>query len=198
MTQADRVLSTPPINTSALPADPTRRRFLTVAAVGSMVGAGTLAAAAFTPNDAAWAVTVPSDAPSLELREAIRRLAAAHETLIGAHATNEEAEAMWMDWQAQHPQPSSKRGTRKWIKAGSTYHQSVTAPSWQALMAAETAFAEAQAAVASVPVADLADVRALAACSVIYDRIELARVNRAPIGIIVAQQYFQLGRAVQS
>jgi uncharacterized protein involved in exopolysaccharide biosynthesis len=52
MTQADSVLSTPPTNTSAidhpmtfLPVAPTRRRFLAVAAVASVVSAGTLAAA---------------------------------------------------------------------------------------------------------------------------------------------------------
>jgi hypothetical protein len=56
MAQADRVLSTPPTNT---PVDPTRRRFLTVAAIGSIVGAGSLAAAAMTPNDVPLAVTVP-------------------------------------------------------------------------------------------------------------------------------------------
>ena len=56
MTQADRVLSTPPTNT---PVDTTRRRFLTVAAVGSIVGAGTLAAAAMASTDVPQAVTVP-------------------------------------------------------------------------------------------------------------------------------------------
>src|SRR5450631_2036459 len=52
MTQADRVYITPPTNTSAIdqpmmfpPVDPTRRRFLAVAAVASVVSAGTLAAA---------------------------------------------------------------------------------------------------------------------------------------------------------
>jgi hypothetical protein len=48
MTQADSVLSTPPTNT---PVDTTRRRFLTVAAVGSIIGAGSLAAVAMTPSD---------------------------------------------------------------------------------------------------------------------------------------------------
>ncbi|WP_426533638.1 hypothetical protein [Bradyrhizobium sp. McL0615] len=81
MTQADRVHSTPPTNTSALPAYPTRRRFLTVAAIGSMVSAGTLAAAAFTPNDVPQAVTVPPASP--ELRAAIHRLDEAHAKLIG-------------------------------------------------------------------------------------------------------------------
>jgi hypothetical protein len=57
MTQADSVLSTPPTNTSAIdhpmmfpPRDPTRRRFLTIAAGASAVGAGSLAAAAMAPN----------------------------------------------------------------------------------------------------------------------------------------------------
>ncbi len=48
MTQADRVLSTPPTNT---PIDTTRRRFLTVVAVGRIIGAGSLAAAAMASND---------------------------------------------------------------------------------------------------------------------------------------------------
>jgi hypothetical protein len=60
MTQADSVLSTPPTN---MPVDTTRRRFLAVAAVGSFVGAGSLAAAAMAPG-VPQAVTIPP-APSL-------------------------------------------------------------------------------------------------------------------------------------
>jgi hypothetical protein len=41
------------------PRDPTRRRFLTVAAGASFVGAGSLAAAAMAANDVPQAVTVP-------------------------------------------------------------------------------------------------------------------------------------------
>jgi hypothetical protein len=54
MAQADCVLSTPPTNT---PVDPTRRRFLTVAAIGSIADAGSLAFAAAAPNDVPQAVT---------------------------------------------------------------------------------------------------------------------------------------------
>ena len=50
------MLSTPPTNT---PTDTTRRRFLAVAAVGSFVGAGSLAAAAIAPPNVPQAVTVP-------------------------------------------------------------------------------------------------------------------------------------------
>jgi hypothetical protein len=65
-------------------------------------------------------------------------------------------------------------------------------------MEAETAFVQAQDAVASVPIASAADVQALIACSVIYDEVELCRHNRAPIARAVAQEYFRLGKAVQA
>jgi hypothetical protein len=178
------------------PVDPTRRRFLIVAAVGSMVGAGSLAAAAFTPNDVPQAVTIPPASP--ELRAAIRRLMNAHTNLIAAQATNEEAEAIWSDWEAQNPSPASRKGRRRWIRRASVEREAIVATPWQALMTAETAFAVAQAAVASVPIAGTADVQAMAACSVIYDRVELARHNRAPIARVVAQELFRLGKAVLS
>jgi hypothetical protein len=111
MTQADSVLSTPPTNTSAIdhpmmfpPRDPTRRRFLTVAAVASVVSAG-------TPASVPQAVTVPQ--ASRALRDAIRALDHAHANLTIAQAANEEAEAMWNDWERQHPQATSKRGRRR-------------------------------------------------------------------------------------
>jgi hypothetical protein len=49
MIQADSVLSTPPTNTSALPVDPTRRRFINIAAGASIVSVGSLVAAAAVP-----------------------------------------------------------------------------------------------------------------------------------------------------
>jgi hypothetical protein len=68
MAQATRVFSTPPTTASAIdhpmmfpPRDPTRRRFLAVAAVASAVGAGSLAAAAVAPNvPQATTSTMPS------------------------------------------------------------------------------------------------------------------------------------------
>jgi hypothetical protein len=64
MTQADSVHSTPPTNTPAIdnpmlpPTDPTRRRFLAVAAVASAVSAGTLAAATAMDPSVPAAVTI--------------------------------------------------------------------------------------------------------------------------------------------
>jgi hypothetical protein len=87
MAKATRVFSTPPTNTSAIdhpmmfpPCDPTRRRFLAVAAVASVVSAGTLAAAAAMDPSVPGAVTVPNHArpdPIFEVIEAHREAAAA-------------------------------------------------------------------------------------------------------------------------
>jgi hypothetical protein len=49
MTQADSVHSTPPTNTSALPVEPTRRRFINIAAGASILSVGSLVAAAAVP-----------------------------------------------------------------------------------------------------------------------------------------------------
>jgi hypothetical protein len=80
MTQADRVLSTPPTNTSAIDHPmfpPSRRRFLTIAAGASFVGAGSLAAATMAPN-VPQAVTVPSIASSPALPDPVFGLIEAH------------------------------------------------------------------------------------------------------------------------
>jgi hypothetical protein len=61
MTQADSVLSTPPTNTSVLPVDPTRRRFINIAAGASIVSVGSLVAAAAVPNATPEASSAPVD-----------------------------------------------------------------------------------------------------------------------------------------
>jgi hypothetical protein len=73
MTQADSVLSTPPTNT---PVDTTRRRFLAVAAVVSVAGAGSLTAAATLAPEVPQAVTVPHVSPAL-------RAAILHDPVFG-------------------------------------------------------------------------------------------------------------------
>jgi hypothetical protein len=147
MAKADSVYITPPPNTSAIdrpimfpPRDPTRRRFLAVAAFASVAGAGSLAAAAMAPNDVPPAVTLPIGSPSHRLRAAIRQLAAAHETLIAAQADNEEADTMWMDWELQNPEPASKRGRRRWIRRAEVERHAMVAKPWEDLMTAEGVF----------------------------------------------------------
>jgi len=75
------------------PVDPTRRRFLAVAAVASAVGAGTLAAAARAPNDVPQAVTVPrrsSPDPVFGLIEAHRKAGCDHEAALVEQAHLEQ------------------------------------------------------------------------------------------------------------
>jgi hypothetical protein len=76
MTQADRVLSTPPTNTSATnppgPVDTTRRRFITIAAGASIISVGSLAAVAMPIS-----ATPVSDAPIDPIYAAIERHKAA-------------------------------------------------------------------------------------------------------------------------
>jgi hypothetical protein len=194
MTRADRVHSTPPTNT---PVNPTRRRFFAIAAVGSIVGAGSLAAAVMASPDIPAAVTAPSGNPSPALRAAIRQLAGMHEALIRAQADSDEAEGIWLDWVVQNPQPKSKRGIRKWIKRAGAYHDSVATRSWRALIDAESAFAKAQDDVAEAPIASNADLHTMVACSVMYDRVELARHNRAPLAVRVAGELFRTSVADQ-
>jgi hypothetical protein len=68
MTQADRVFSTPPTNTSAInPVDPTRRGFITLAAGASIISVGSLAAVAAMPMAAAAPAALALDAELIEL-----------------------------------------------------------------------------------------------------------------------------------
>jgi hypothetical protein len=96
MAKADSVLSTPPTNTSAIdqpmfpPVDPTRRRFLAVAAVASVVSAVTLAAATQAAK-VPQAVTTPQASPAL--RGAIRALGRAHTSLKIAQADRSPPES---------------------------------------------------------------------------------------------------------
>jgi len=68
-------------NSISVPVDPTRRRFLAVAAVASAVGSGTLAAAAAMDPSVPAAVTMPRPStpdPVFGLIEAHRKAHAAH------------------------------------------------------------------------------------------------------------------------
>jgi hypothetical protein len=142
------------------------------------------------------AVTVSQ--ASRALRDAIRALDHAHTSLMIAQAANEEAEAIWTDWEPQHPEPASKRGRRRWIRRANIERQALTSKPWQALMRAELVFATAQCEVALVPIiTGPADLHGMAVASAKYDRVELARGNRSPIGLMVATE-LALGSAVQS
>src|SRR5450631_1524328 len=103
MTQADSVYITPPTNTSAIdhpmmfpPRDPTRRRFLAVAAVASAAGACTLAAVAAMDPSVPAAVTMPRHSrpdPAFALIAGKRAADVAHCEAIDAQ---DEASSIWL------------------------------------------------------------------------------------------------------
>jgi hypothetical protein len=100
MAKATCVYITPPTNTSAIdhpmmfrPVDPTRRRFLAVAAVASVVSAGTLAAAAAMDPNVPQAVTMPRHSrpdPVFGLIEAHRKAGCDHEAALVEQARLEQ------------------------------------------------------------------------------------------------------------
>lgn len=196
MTRADRVRSTPPTST---PIDTRRRCFLSFAAGASVLAVSAVASLAQAPACSAPGGLQEDQTvalPNPELLAALSRLQASHSVLIRAQAANEEARAMWEDWEVQNPQPASKRDFRKWIRKGNAYHNAVIAESWRALITAEVAFIADQNAIAVAPITGPADVRVLAAASVIFDAVELCCTNRAPIARSVAGEVARLGKVV--
>jgi hypothetical protein len=112
MTRADRVLSTPPTNTSATnparPVDPTRRGFITLAAGASVASVGTLAVAAAMPAVA----PDPDDAELIELgarlEPLVERYYAARKpwarSMVAAHAERDQRFGPPEGW-GYHPTP---------------------------------------------------------------------------------------------
>jgi hypothetical protein len=187
MTQADRVLSTPRLTASKTnpPLDQARRRFLAVAAGASVAGVGSLAVAAAMPADAIAPTIAARAANSLEasqgmdaasdvLADALVRLIDAQEVYARAEATSEK-------WEAEHSVPTSKRGRRRYLKRLNAHRETFIPAAWQALMQAEADFAEAQAALAGVPIASMDDFKTMIVSAELYDDVDLCRINRAPI-----------------
>jgi len=84
MTKADRVLSTPPTNTSAInPVDPTRRGFIALAAGASVASVGTLAVAAAMPAAVPYSAACAVD-PAFALIAAKQAADVAHGEAIDA------------------------------------------------------------------------------------------------------------------
>ena len=136
--------------------------------------------------------------PSSALRAAIRVLDEAHAQLVKAKVANTAAWDLSERWELDNPAPESKRGKKRSIRKARAYQLSVSPMPWQALMKAESDFDAAQIAVAMVPAGSAADIHAMAACSIIYDEVDLARRNTAPIGRAVVIELVQLGMAALS
>jgi hypothetical protein len=184
------------------PVEKARRRFLSVAAGASVVGVGSLAVAAAMPA-AAIAPTVSAraadslpasqgmDAASDALADALVRLIYAQEV----YARAEDASAKW---EAEHPAPKSRKGQRRWLKRLNAYRETFIPAVWQALMKAETDFADAHEALAAVPIAGMEDLKIMIAAAELYDGIELCRINRSPISRVVVAYVAEMARGGQS
>jgi hypothetical protein len=183
MTQADSVLSTPPLNT---PIDTTRRRFLAVSSVAAAVGAGSLAAAAMATSDVPKATTAyqapRTGACSLELAAALGMLDAASHRLRIADEANTRITDLIDAWDRDNPMPASRRGKRRNIKRAHAYYTAIKGfEVWQAVVEAENNFHEAQEAVAGMECLSRGDLNLLVEASLMHDDRELNRGNRAPI-----------------
>jgi hypothetical protein len=69
---------------------------------------------------------------------------------------------------------------------------------WQALMQAEADFADAQAALAAVPIASMEDFKTMIVSAEPYHDVELCRINRAPIARAVVFNIAEMARGGQS
>lgn len=186
------------------PVDPTRRRFLTVAAVGSMAGAGTLAAAALTPNDVPQAVTIPPARPDTtkagpELRAAVIAIGDANDALTAALAVLEAGVATVNQWEQENPQPTSNPGKRRWAKKYRAYSNATTEKLWEAVVDAEQDFKAAQVTLAKIKPADQNELYLMVVAALLYDRVKLTYTGReAIISYGVAMGYFRLNGEVQA
>jgi hypothetical protein len=172
------------------PRDSSRRGFLAISAGAAVV--------AIIPSATALATQAPIMSPAF--RNAAEDLAHAFAALAEAREIYDAHEEMYEDWEAANPMPTSRRGKKKWLKRANAFREPMIPIRWQALMQAETDFAAAQDALAAIPPADAGDIRTKMACAALYDAVEIARINRAPIArAVVADLIAQAdGKAVRS
>jgi hypothetical protein len=94
--------------------------------------------------------------------------------------------------------PTSKRGRRRYLKRLNAHRETFIPQAWQALMQAEADFTEAQAALATVPIAGMDDFKTMIVSAELYDDVELCRINRAPIARAVVAHIAEIARGGQS
>ena len=152
MTQADRVLSTPPTNT---PIDTTRRGFLggSAAALAASTAVNIAALATIRPAAATIAIAAPaspldSSKASPAFRDAVRALGDSHDALEAAKARFSEADRKAWAWRDDHPEPTGKRARKRWARKFCDYRDDTCMAEWHARLEAEDDFRKKQFAVA--------------------------------------------------
>jgi hypothetical protein len=157
--------------------DPSRRRFVTIAAAASAVSATALAAAAMPVQQACAAFAAPEktlDATkgSPKLRAAVVDLRESHERLEAAKARFVADEAMVPDWDKVHPAPpnGSKRARKRWARKWRENRDAACREAWDEQLDAERHFREMQLALARVEPRDMADLELKAAAAFVFDK----------------------------
>jgi hypothetical protein len=186
-------------NSTAMPVDQTRRRFLSQAA--SVAAGGAVLALATIPT--ASAAAAPASAPdaskaSPALRAAARALDEAHERLKAAKARFVADDLKVAEWSRNNPEPLNGRARKRWVRKWREYRDATEYESWQAQLDAEKNFRDAQMAVAKIKPRDMDELTLKACLSGFYDRVQLAGGAQAIIGYSVALDLVSLTNPVQS
>jgi hypothetical protein len=193
---------------------PTRRGFLSNAAVGVAAG-GTVAALAILPPPATAAAaqplfSLPAMAPDdwasfPALRAAGRALLDASEALTAAEAAFKVEDDRAVEWQKQNPPPrGDKRAMSRWLRlARKSCESSDMQSAWDTQIAAEEAFQAAQMEVAKVEPQDLRELMLKAYLVLIFEEPEglkmaWSRNNSHVIGRSVAINLAAMSQQVQS
>jgi hypothetical protein len=175
-------------NSTDAPVVQSRRRFLSQAA-GVAAGGTVLALATIPPVSAVAAPASPLDAANASpaLRAAVIALGEAHDRLKEARAAFDAADKLPEEWRRSNPEPTGRRAIKRWNRREREYRYSVTMPPWQAVIASEDDFREAQMAVAKIDARDMGELALKAALSCVYDAVRLrVPINSAVIGFSVA------------
>jgi hypothetical protein len=166
-----------------------------------MVSAGTLAAAALTPNDVPQAVPQPTAGPAFAA--AARKMARVRQDWVTAREAVETLMATVTAWEAETPFPESKRKRKRWFRQREalSYTPPINA-AWNSQVEAENAYRAAQMEVAQIPSASRADLLAKACLAVAYDAEKLSNRSAGIIAFGVAADIVRLelddGKVVQS
>jgi hypothetical protein len=138
----------------------------------------------------AIATAAPSARPSVSdaYREARENLKLAHDNLKAAQAGVARGEAIVEAWERDNPEPTSRRGLKKWNrKWREVAFAPVITATWDLFGAAEKGFVAAQMALAEIPATNRAELVLKAALATKYDAVALNIGRTAVISFTVAR-----------
>lgn len=175
-------------NTTSAPVDPTRRRFL------ALVGGSAAAAATVSQGPAIAASSKALDTSKVgpALRDAVIALRESHDALEAAKAGTDAAEAKVARWEEENPEPTSKRGKKRYWRKWAEYHREASDRAWFVQRDAENHFKAAQGRLAKMHPANQDELCLMAAAAAIYDAVKLSYGQTAIISYGFVLGYFRL------